>query len=63
VTGGTLLIHVDFPVNGIEGAVEIETGGATFDNVTVDNNNIQFKIEETVLIAQSGQPFKRHLST
>jgi fibronectin-binding autotransporter adhesin len=40
VTGGTLLIHVDFPVPGIEGAVEIGAGGATFDNVTVDNNNI-----------------------
>jgi len=40
VTGGTLLIHVDFPVPGIEGAVEIGAGGATFENVTVDNNNI-----------------------
>jgi fibronectin-binding autotransporter adhesin len=40
VTGGTLLIHVNFPVNGIEGAVEIGTGGATFNNVTVDDNNI-----------------------
>ena len=40
VTGGTLLIHVNFPINGIEGAVEIGTGGATFNNVTVENNNV-----------------------
>jgi FecR protein len=40
LTGGTLLIHVDFPINGIEGAVEIGAGGALFDNVTVENNNI-----------------------
>jgi hypothetical protein len=44
VTDGTLLIRVDFPVNGIEGAVEIETGGASFDNVTVDNNNIHLLV-------------------
>jgi hypothetical protein len=49
VTDGTLLIHVDFPVNGIEGAVEIGTGGATFDNVTVDNNNI-LTIEDGVTL-------------
>jgi FecR protein len=49
VTDGTLLIHVDFPVDGIEGAVEIETGGATFDNVTVDNNNI-LTIEDGVTL-------------
>ncbi|WP_424173833.1 beta strand repeat-containing protein, partial [Bradyrhizobium sp.] len=30
VTGGTLLIHVGFPLNSIEGTVEIGTGGATF---------------------------------
>ena len=40
VTGGTLLIHVNFPINGIEGAVEIGTGGATFNNVTVEDNNV-----------------------
>jgi hypothetical protein len=40
VTGGTLLVHVDFPVNGIEGAVEIGAGGAAFADVTVENNNI-----------------------
>ena len=40
VTGGTLLIHVGFPLNSIEGTVEIGTGGATFDNVTVENNNV-----------------------
>ena len=49
VTDGTLLIHVDFPVNGIEGAVEIGTGGAAFDNVTVDNNNI-LTIEDGVTL-------------
>ena len=52
VTGGTLLIHVDFPVNGIEGAVEIGSGGATFDNVTVDNNNI-LTIEDGVTLTLS----------
>jgi fibronectin-binding autotransporter adhesin len=40
VTGGTLLVHVDFPINGIEGAVEIGAGGAAFADVTVENNNI-----------------------
>ena len=45
VTGGTLLIHVGFPINSIEGAVEIGTGGATFDNVTVKNNNL-LKIDD-----------------
>jgi hypothetical protein len=49
VTDGTLLIHVNFPVNGIEGAVEIGTGGATFDNVTVENNNI-LTIEDGVTL-------------
>jgi hypothetical protein len=39
VTGGTLLIHVGFPVGSIEGTVEIGTGGATLDHVTVTNNN------------------------
>ncbi|MGB9115991.1 beta strand repeat-containing protein, partial [Bradyrhizobium sp.] len=39
VTGGTLLIHVGFPISSIEGAVEIGTGGATLDHVTVTNNN------------------------
>ena len=38
VTGGTLLIHV--PDSSFEGVVEIATGGATFDDVTVENNNI-----------------------
>ena len=52
VTDGTLLIHVDFPVNGIEGAVEIGSGGATFDNVTVDNNNI-LTIEDGVTLTLS----------
>ena len=49
VTGGTLLIHVDFPLNSIEGAVEIGTGGATFDNVTVENNNV-LKIDDGVTL-------------
>src|SRR5581483_1577026 len=39
VTGGTLLVHVGFPVRGIEGVVEIGAGGATLDDVTVINNN------------------------
>ncbi len=39
VTGGTLLIHVGFPIGSVEGTVEIGAGGATFDHVTVLNNN------------------------
>ena len=39
VTGGTLLIHVHFPTDSVEGTVEIGTGGATLDHVTVLNNN------------------------
>ena len=39
VTGGTLLIHVGFPIGGVEGTVEIGAGGATLDHVTVTNNN------------------------
>ena len=49
VTGGTLLIHVGFPINSIEGTVEIGTGGATFDNVTVENNNI-LKIDDGITL-------------
>ncbi|MGA2057048.1 MAG: hypothetical protein ABSG88_17260, partial [Bradyrhizobium sp.] len=37
ITGGDLLIHS--PGSPGEGIVEIETGGATFDDVTVTNNN------------------------
>ena len=40
ITGGTLLIHVGFPINTIEGAVEIGTGGAIFNRLTVANNNL-----------------------
>ena len=49
VTGGTLLIHVGFPINSIEGTVEIGTGGATFDNVKVENNNI-LKIDDGITL-------------
>jgi hypothetical protein len=45
ITGGTLLIHVDFPTGNFEGTVEIGTGGAILDNVTVANNNI-LKIDD-----------------
>ncbi len=40
ITGGTLLIHVGFPINTIEGAVEIGKGGAIFNQLTVANNNL-----------------------
>ncbi len=39
VTGGTLLVHVGFPNNTIEGVAEIGKGGATLDDVNVINNN------------------------
>jgi Legume lectin domain/FecR protein len=40
ITGGALLIHVGFPVDSVEGAVEIGTGGASFNQLTVTNNNL-----------------------
>jgi autotransporter-associated beta strand protein len=47
ITGGDLLIHsLGSPGEGI---VEIETGGATFDDVTVTNNN-ELKIDPSVTL-------------
>ena len=40
VTGGTLLVNSGFPIGGIEGTVEVGTGGATLDSVTVENKNL-----------------------
>jgi FecR-like protein len=40
VTGGTLLVDSGFPIGGIEGTVEVGTGGATLDSVTVENKNL-----------------------
>ena len=53
VTGGTLLIHVDFPTSNVEGAVEIGTGGATLDKVTVENNNI-LQIDDGTILTLTG---------
>ncbi|MDR3664744.1 MAG: hypothetical protein P4L86_30880, partial [Mycobacterium sp.] len=54
VTGGTLLIHVGFPVGSIEGTVEIGTGGATLDGVTVANNNSLTIDDGAVLTLKGG---------
>jgi len=56
VTGGTLLIHVGFPIGGVEGTVEVGTGGATFNSVTVENNNI-LKIDDGITLSVNGSTF------
>jgi Legume lectin domain/FecR protein len=53
VTGGTLLIHVDFPTSNVEGAVEIGAGGATLDNVNVVNNN-SLTIDDGAVLTLTG---------
>ena len=53
VTGGTLLIHVDFPTSNVEGTLEIGTGGATLDKVTVENNNI-IQIDDGTILTLTG---------
>ena len=53
VTGGTLLIYVDFPTSNVEGALEIGTGGATLDKVTVENNNI-LQIDDGAILTLTG---------
>ena len=53
VTGGTLLIHVDFPTSNVEGLLEIGTGGATLDKVTVENNNI-LQIDDGTILTLTG---------
>jgi hypothetical protein len=51
ITGGDLLIHS--PGSPGEGIVEIETGGATFDDVTVTNHN-ELKIDSSVTLTLTG---------
>ena len=54
VSGGTLLIHIDFPTSNFEGTVEIGTGGATFDHVRVLNNNSLTVDDGSVLTLTDG---------
>src|SRR5579872_2010088 len=58
ITGGTLLIHVGFPIGTIEGAVEIGMGGATFDDVQVINNNLLAIDQSVALTIADGTSIK-----